>query len=185
MSKLTMRVAFSGTHATGKTTLIEALAERLPGYLVQEEPYYVLLDEGHDFGEIPGIEDFETQLEKSVQSLNESELGADVLFDRCPADFLAYALTHEGREAFDFARWLPVARQSMSTLDMVVFVPVERPDRIAAADEDDRLRAKVDRMLRKVLLDDSLDLGMEVIEVEGTLQQRVQAVLSHISSRSC
>jgi deoxyadenosine/deoxycytidine kinase len=41
-----MRIAISGAHGTGKSTLVEMLAERLPGYAVVEELYQLLLDEG-------------------------------------------------------------------------------------------------------------------------------------------
>ena len=42
-----MRIAFSGAHRTGKSTLLAGVAERLPGYATVDEPYR-LLDEGKD-----------------------------------------------------------------------------------------------------------------------------------------
>jgi broad-specificity NMP kinase len=45
-----MRIGISGTHGTGKTTLAEALAARLPGYVTADEPYYLLEEEGCEFG---------------------------------------------------------------------------------------------------------------------------------------
>ena len=45
-----MRIGISGTHGTGKTTLAGALCARLPGHVVADEPYYLLEEEGHEFG---------------------------------------------------------------------------------------------------------------------------------------
>lgn len=94
-----VRIAISGTHFSGKSTLVEELSRKLPGYLAVEEPYYLLADEGYDFPEQPSAEDYQAQLQRSIESLGEGE--ADVLFDRCPADFLAYLLAHEESDAFD------------------------------------------------------------------------------------
>lgn len=59
-----MRIAFSGAHRVGKSTLIEALAARLPGYRTYDEPYHLLEEEGHDFSDPPTPEDFERQLRR-------------------------------------------------------------------------------------------------------------------------
>ena len=45
-----MRVGISGTHDTGKTTLAEALCAHLPGHVAADEPYYLLEEEGYEFG---------------------------------------------------------------------------------------------------------------------------------------
>ena len=57
-----MRVAFAGTHRTGKTTLLEAMATCLPEYEVVGEPYRALEDEGYEFSDPPSVEDFKRQL---------------------------------------------------------------------------------------------------------------------------
>jgi predicted ATPase len=84
-----MRIAVSGAHGTGKSTLIAELARRLDGYQVVDELYYTLLDEGHVFAERPSAEDFELLLERSLAVVSDST-GPNILFDRCPADYLAY-----------------------------------------------------------------------------------------------
>ena len=45
-----MRVGISGTHGTGKTTLAETLCAHLPGHGTADEPYYLLEEEGDEFG---------------------------------------------------------------------------------------------------------------------------------------
>jgi len=173
-----MRIAFSGTHATGKSTLIAELARALPGYSVVEEPYHALLDEGYDFAAPPAIDDFETQLERSCASLS-GITDARVLFDRCPADFLGYLAALADADAL--AEWLQPAAAAMSSLDLVVFVPIERPDRIdVAEDEGRRLRKRVDAVLREILVDDGWGLGARVLEVRGTPDDRARQVLRHV-----
>ena len=100
-----MRIAISGSHLVGKTTLAEALVEALPRYELVPEPYYLLEEDGYEFAESPSIEDFERQLERSFQCIQDS--GADVVFDRCPLDILGYLVTHRDAEAFHIEDWMP------------------------------------------------------------------------------
>ena len=62
-----MRIAITGTHFSGKSTLVEALSEALPHHIIVEEPYRLLEEEGYEFPELPSLEDFELQLERSIE----------------------------------------------------------------------------------------------------------------------
>lgn len=174
-----MRITISGSHRVGKTTLAEALADALPGYVLVPEPYYQLEDEGHEFEDPPSLEDFERQLERSLQSLADG--AADVVFDRCPLDLLAYLRTHRDRAAFDATDWLPRIREAMATIHLVVFVPIEAPDRVPVDRSEQRLRSRVDDALRDLVLDDDADLGVSSLEVRGPVEPRLRQVLAQIS----
>src|SRR5690349_8716846 len=130
-----MRIAISGSHRTGKSTLVEALSKALPEHSAVEEPYRLLEEEGYEFTEMPSVEDFELQLERSIGCLKEGE--PNVIFDRCPVDFLGYLLTHSEAELFDLERWLPRVQAAVETLDLIVFVPVEERDRIPLPSSED------------------------------------------------
>ena len=65
-----MRVGISGTHGTGKTTLAGALCARLPGHVMADEPYYLLEEEGYEFGFPPSLEDYRALLACSVRNLS-------------------------------------------------------------------------------------------------------------------
>lgn len=173
-----MRIAISGAHRVGKTTLAEALADALPGHVLVPEPYYLLEDEGHEFEEMPSLEDFELQLERSLAALEDA--AADVIVDRCPIDLVAYLQAHRDAANFDLDDWLPRIRERMATLDLVVFVPIEAPDRVPVERSEARLRAKVDDALRELLLDDALDVGVAAIEVRGPVDSRVRQVLTQL-----
>lgn len=178
-----MRIAVSGAHRTGKTTLIEELSRALPTYIVVDEPYHLLEEEGHEFPEMPSIEDFELQLERSIQCVDDSE--NDQIFDRCPADLLAYLIAHPDADGSEVDPWLPRARKAMQRLDLVVFVPVEEPDLITVSEsEENELRRQVDEELRDIILDDRWDFGVEAIEVTGTARERARQVLAHGLTRS-
>src|SRR5689334_13113983 len=116
-----MRIAFSGSHRVGKSTLLELVRDALPSHATIDEPYYLLEEDGYEFAASPSVEDFEAQLERSLETL--AEAGADALFDRCPADILGYLFTHEDAASFDADDWLDRTRRAMQTLDLVVFVP--------------------------------------------------------------
>jgi predicted ATPase len=175
----TMRIAVSGAHRTGKTTLVEELARALPAYAAVDEPYYLLEAEGHEFAEMPSLEDFELQLERSIECIAESEKNA--LFDRCPADILAYLLTHDDADGFDVERWLSRVRRAMQLLDLIVFVPVENPDRvIVSAANERRLRRRVDEEIQEIVLGDRWEFGVDAVEVTGPPHERVRQVLAHV-----
>ena len=172
-----MRVAFSGTHRVGKSTLLEGVASALPDHVTVDEPYLLLEEDGYEPSDPPSPEDFEAQLERSLLSVEES--GPNVLFDRCPADVIAYLLVTDA----DVDEWLARARAAMQTLDLVVYVPIETSDRVAiAAHEDRAYRIAVDEKLRSLLRDDAIESGTEVIEVHGDVQARVDQVMNRINN---
>lgn len=173
-----MRIAISGSHLVGKTTLAEALAEVLPRYALVPEPYYLLEEDGQEFAEMPSIEDFELQLERSCQCVLES--GRNVIFDRCPLDILGYLITHRDSEVFQLEHWMPRIRESVARLDLIGFVPIEEPDRITVSRSQAVLRAEVDALLRDIVVDDAYGLQLDVITVAGTPAARVRQIVSHL-----
>ncbi|WP_095979942.1 AAA family ATPase [Melittangium boletus] len=176
-----MRIAVTGTHRVGKSTLIEALGERLAEYRVVDEPYHLLEEDGYEFASPPCLEDFLEQLRHSMELLEDGEGARNVLFDRCPLDFLGYLLTHEESDSFDLEEWLARVCSSIRTLDLVVFVPIEERDRIQLpAHEDPERRAEVDEKLAWLLLDDPFELGVEVLSVHGSRSERVTQVLERV-----
>lgn len=175
-----MRVAFAGTHRTGKSTLLEAVHARVPRYDAVEEPYRWLEDEGCELADPPTVEDFERQLRRSIESIGES--GANTLFDRCPLDLVAYLRMLD--DELDIEDWLDDLRSSMESLQLVVLLSIETPDRIAVAAHEDRgMRRRVDEILHALLLDDPYGLGTEVLEVTGTLDDRVAQVMRALAAR--
>ena len=167
-----MRIAVSGTHHVGKSTLVERLAEALPGYTTVQEPYFLLEEDGYESADPPSLEDFEAQLERSLTAMEEA--GSDALFDRCPADILAYLSTLDAEGDADVER----IRAAMQTLDLIVFVPIEERVPLPAHEDADHRRAVAEK-LRELLG----ELGVEVISVAGNVRKRVDQVLARVASR--
>lgn len=170
-----MRIALVGAHETGKSTLAGRLAVALPGYEMVDEPYRTLEAEGHQFADPPVLADFEDQLNRSIADL---AIERDcVLFDRSPVDIFAYLRAVGGADQQHYAEWFNSVRLAVVSLDLLVFVPIERPDVIDAGSVP-RLRRAVDRILRAALIDDEWGLGVQVLEVSGTPDIRVGQVLA-------
>ena len=174
-----MRVGISGTHGTGKTTLAEALASRLPGHVTAEEPYYLLEGEGYEFGVPPSAEDYRVMLTRSVLSLSSTPVRRGVIFDRTPLDYLAYLVA----AGFDPAAAAgPAAlRAAFMSLDLLVITPITaETERVLPAAELPGLRAEMNDALLELAYGDPLDALSEVpvVELGGPLDGRPDAVLA-------
>lgn len=166
-----MRIAISGSHRVGKTSLLLRLADALPDHDFLDEPYELLDDEGHLFADPPSAEDHEAQLERSIREIARS--GPDTLFDRSPADFLAY-LQAIGEDVDEL---VAAAAAAMASLDLVVLVPIEEPDRVVVTMSEDRaLRADVDQALAALLEEEGL--APELLVVHGDVASRLDQVLA-------
>jgi len=169
-----MRIAITGAHKVGKTTLAEDLAEHLPGYTLNKEPYYELEESGYLFLEVPDVEDFIKQFEYSVQQIEEA--GSNAIFDRCPIDILAYI--HAIDQTRNIESLFETAQAMLSTIDLLVFVSIENPDLISNQQADlPKLRYKVNDILDNWIW----DLGINVIEVSGTVSNRRDQLLKRIT----
>ena len=172
-----MRLGITGSHATGKSVLAGGLRSLLRNYTFVDEAYVHLLEEGHEFGARPTIDDIESQLERSIELIR-STPDPNVVFERCPVDYVAY-LAALRADADTLRHWFEASRQALASFDAVIFVPVERPDRIAVTSAElPKLRRLVHAQLRRGLVDDEWGFGLAVHECRGSPAARVAQVLS-------
>ena len=171
-----MRIGVSGTHGTGKTTLLEALCEHLPGHSPVEEPYLLLEEEGYAFAYPPSVEDYWAQVERSVQLLRAP--AAQAVFDRTPLDSLAYLMALGA----DIGAADAVAlRAALANLDLLVVVPITpETERALPRTELRRLRAATNDALLDLIVEDPLDICRDVrtTVLRGPIAGRVAAVLA-------
>ena len=175
-----MRIAVSGTHFSGKSTLVASLLECLPNYTSVDEPYFLLEQEGYEFSHPPLLEDFEEQLKRSVTAINESQ--NDTIFDRCPLDCLAYMLALS--KSIDVNLWAEQMEAAIERLELIIFLSIEYRDRIIVPPSQNlKMRAKVDEKLAELIIDDSLGMleDVEVLEVVGSLEDRVKIIKEKLS----
>lgn len=175
-----MRIAVSGTHAIGKSTLVEALGERLPDHVVVPEPYELLEERGYVFEHPPSVDDYVAQLRQSLASLNRP--ASNVIFDRSPLDFLGYIVASPGVERFDLESWREAISAEMASLELVVALHIEPKHDLGAEVEDASFRRGVDRRLREIVDEDRFDLcdGVGILVLDGPWHRRVERVLAHI-----
>jgi len=171
-----MKIAVTGAHKTGKTTLVEKLNEKLPEYSCIAEAYYELEENGTVFSETPAPEDYMLQLKYSIDQITKS--GENVIFDRCPIDMLAYIQAGNEFGNFDIPSIFQRVQKVMTEIDLLIYVPIEEPDRIGCTESDlPELRQQVNEILNDCIGDFNID----VIEVSGSLNARMKEVLEHLS----
>jgi len=179
-----MRIAISGTHCVGKSTLIDAFLVAHPEFAHEPEPYEVLVEDyGEDFAAIPSAADFQRQLEYNIQSISRYRPDELVIFERCPVDFLAYlfALADLGRDR-DAVKILEGAlsnaREALAQLDLIVFLPSKDLPIELSEEEDLELRSAVDERLESIFLANDLDLFSSghpaILKLSGTTTHRPQ-----------
>ncbi|MDR2084475.1 MAG: ATP-binding protein [Bacteroidales bacterium] len=166
-----MRIAVTGSHCVGKTTIVEELQKLLPDYEFYSEPYYELEERGHLFSETPTIDDYIEQFEYSIKQISAS--GNNAIFDRCPIDLFAYIQGVGGLR--DIQAFYQMLEAVMPEIDLLVFVPIEEPDRIPCS-ELPELRQEVNEILLELIE----ELGIETIEVHGGISQRLNQIRGKI-----
>ena len=98
---------------------------------------------------------------------------------RCPIDFLAYLAAQRDELSMPLSLWENRTAAVLPRLDLVIFVPIERPDRMTRI-ERPRLRARVHSLLEEILLEGSLGLGAPVLIVAGPVETRIDQVLERL-----
>ena len=168
-----MRVAISGTHGVGKSTLIDEFLQKHPEFVHEPEPYTVLVEDwGEEFSAEPCVEDFRRQLDFNIERLNQHAPNENVIYERCPVDFLAYihALDPQTAETF-----LESVSNAMQHLDLIVYLPLE-----TTTDDFPKLQQAVDRKLSSILRDDELGImsstNASIVEAEGSTAQRLRVL---------
>ncbi|MBW3523730.1 AAA family ATPase [Chryseobacterium sp. NKUCC03_KSP] len=170
-----MRIAFTGSHRVGKTTLAEEIAESLPDHEFIIEPYLQLEEEGYLFSEIPTLEDYIEQFNFSVELLQNSD--DKVIFDRCPLDLLAYIYAVGKKK--NISALYEEMTTAIDEIDLLVFVPIEKVDVIFCQGFDlPNLRQKVNDILEEWIG----DFSNEILEVSGTLEDRKKQVLDKLTN---
>ena len=174
-----MRVGVSGAHGTGKTTLVQELCGHLAGHVPVDEPYFLLEEEGYEFGFPPSLDDYRAQLRCSLRLLGSA--APRVVFDRTPLDFLAYlaALGASVEDEADPA----VLRSALARLDVLIVTPLTpETERVLPRPDLPQLRETMNGVMLDLLSSDPLEAwgDVPVIELGGPLDRRLEAVLAAV-----
>jgi hypothetical protein len=190
-----LRIAVSGSHSLGKSTVVTDWVGAHPEYLREEEPYRAL---GlHGPYEIR-FRDESTRLQNGIQlyySLSRvfrhSGPARPVIFDRAPVDYIAYSQytadcgTTDIDQAF-VESMVPAVTESLGHIDILAFVPKSEDwpvhleqDGIRPVDPD--YRDRVDAIFKQIYREGRFGIfpspgGPEVIELVGPPAQRLAQI---------
>ena len=188
-----MRIAVSGSHSLGKSTVVNDWVARHPNVIREEEPYRAL---GlHGPYEIL-FRDESTRLHNGIQLYyNISRVhryansGEDVIFDRAPVDYLAYSQYTADTGCTDIddefvASMVPAVIESLDRLDVLAFVPRSeewpvqmeadgiRPTDYAYRDAVDLIFKQIYREGRYGVMDG--EKRPRLVELVGSREQRME-----------
>lgn len=188
-----MRIAVSGTHFMGKSTLIDDFIKKHSAYTRKVEPYYQLLDEKTVVPSLePDLDSILEQLDYSINQLNESESEENIIFDRCPVDFIAYAICALEQDDVDIdetevaERFLDV-KKALNNLDLIVFLPITKEYIIDYTEENPNYRKSADKCFKKIYRDDLYDIfpkygHPKIIELWGDRLTRINKLESYLEN---
>lgn len=189
---LTMRIAISGSHSLGKSTLVWDWVKQHPQYMREEEPFRALDGEMYDIR----FRQESNRLHNGIQMYYNasrvnlySSINDCVIFDRAPVDYIAYSQYTADKATTDIddafvAAIVPRVRETLQRLDLVVFVPMT--DRWPVELEDDGIRpvdlpyrAEVDAIFKQIYRDERFSVMPEMnrpklIELWGSREQRLE-----------
>lgn len=161
-----MRIAVSGTHGVGKSTLIEEFLRLHPEFEHEPEPYEVMVDDyGEEFSAEPCVEDFLRQVEFNLERLGQHARDEKVIYERCPLDFLAYINALDSSVS---QKLLERISDAMRQLDLIVYLPLDD----ASDGEYPKLRRAMDHQLSEILT----STNVAVVEATGSSAQRLRIV---------
>lgn len=174
-----MQIVVSGTHASGKSTLLHDFALLHPDFVVLPDPFESI-DEVWD---TPTPASFAAQLRISAERLVPDASEEHRIAERGPLDFLAYLLALEDLTGASsgpgfLERSTSIARVALQHVDLLVVLPITTADGILpGADEHLELRDAMNDVLLD-LIDDSHVVGerAQVVEIVGDRDHRLAAL---------
>jgi hypothetical protein len=186
-----MRIAVSGTHFIGKSTLIEDFIKRHPVYKCEIEPYYRLQNEKTMESSLePSLDSFLEQLDCSIHQLNDNASEPNIIFDRCPIDFVAYAMSVLNQDSIDIndseiSERFPEIKEALYHLDLIIFLPISKKNSIEYTEENPAYRKAADRNFKKIYRDDICDIfpkygHPKIIEISGNRVERIKKLESYL-----
>ncbi len=170
-----MRIVVSGTHASGKSTLVAAFATAHPGFAVLGDPAEAFDEPGSD------ASSFVAQLRLASSRLLARPAAPRLIAERGPLDFLAYLgaldlLRRPGRADVP-ERDRMRAADALATLDLLVLLPLSPRDGIHVPDDEDpELREAMEEVLLELADDPDLVGDVPVLELGGSPEQRLAAL---------
>lgn len=190
-----MRIAVSGSHSLGKSTVVNDWISLHPEFVREEEPYRAL--SLHGPYEVL-FRDESTRLHNGIQlfySISRIHRYASrkdrVIFDRAPIDYIAYSQYTADQGTTDIDQsfvetMVPAVREALDRIDLLAFVPRSDAWPIALENDgirpvDEAYRDDVDEIFKQIYRHGRYGLfpmpgGPKVIELCGPPDQRIMQI---------
>lgn len=198
-----MRIAISGSHSLGKSTVVNDWVATHREYLREEEPYRAL---GMNGPYEIRFRDASTRLQNGIQLYYNiarvhryATSADDVVFDRAPVDYLAYSQftaecgTTDIDESF-VESMVPAVRESLDHLDILAFVPASKEWPVEMEDDgirpvDYEYRDRVDAIFKQIYREGRYAVMPALnppllVELSGPRAQRIEQLEAAIARRS-
>ena len=182
-----MRIAVSGTHFIGKTTLIEDFLKKHPEYKYEKEAYHQLQDEKTmELSLEPTLDSLLEQLDYSIKQLNQNKDERNIIFDRCPVDFVAYAMIQLEQDSIaindsEVAERFPEIKAALNTLDFILFLPITKENSIDYTEENPAYRKAADKYFKQIYRNDICNIfprygHPKIVEIWGDRATRIKKI---------
>ena len=98
----------------------------------------------------PGLDSFIEQLDYSINQINNCANEQNIIFDRCPVDFVAYAMCALDQESIDIndsevSERFSEIKVVLNNLDLIVFLPISKENSIEYIEENPTYRKAADK----------------------------------------
>lgn len=194
-----MRIAISGSHSLGKSTVVNDWVSAYPDYYREEEPYRVLgLNGPYEilFREASTRIQNGIQLYYNISRIHRYSTSKEkVIFDRAPIDYIAYSQYTANQKTTDIDNnfvesMIPAVRESLDHIDILAFVP--KSDDWPVEMEDDGIRPidyayrdQVDAIFKEIYRDCRFNIipksgGPKIIELIGPPIERLEQIKAAI-----
>lgn len=186
-----MIIAVSGTHFIGKSTLIEDFIAQNPSFTTEMEAYYKLEAEQSDAELLlePSYDSLLEQLDCSLSQLLNCPTDQDIIFDRCPVDFLAYAMCLLEEDDIDIndseiSERFEDIKEALDRVDLIVFLPIGSDSELEYSEENPEYRDRADYFFKQIYREEACDIFPQynhprIVEISGDRDDRV-ATLENI-----
>lgn len=173
-----MKIAISGTHFMGKSTLIKDFIAKNPHYHSEAEPYDQLLEhQVMELSLVPSIDSLMVELDYSIKQLHQYQNKKNIILDRCPVDFLAYALCVLAQDDIDIhesevSERFSEIKTTLNYLDIIVFIPITHDLDIEYTEENRLFRTQADKIFKRLYREDLYDIfpsynHPKIVEISG------------------
>lgn len=196
-----MRIAISGTACQGKTTLLNGFLAKYNTYTTPEKTYRDVLPE-IEHSMKTTIDTQWKVLDFMTEQHTQADSSSNIIYDRCPLDNMVYSLwahdkKHEGFDRDFIDKCIPLFRESMKFLDIILFLPITKVAPVEVVDDgtretneqyiteiDNLFKAMYQQWLQPESTFFAKDDKPAIIEIFGTQQERMHMIQLYVDVES-